>query len=157
MDRFIETDTESIEIFFNIFIYGIEILAIPWDQLLSCVVEVCRVKIGIVVTLISASVSYWKHWRWLDRNFLRCKKRWKSPGARSALLGGWRLNTTQLNFCRCVDRWVMRGHRAGTADDEFRSALSSVHSKTLSQTALHSRRVLEKEPPSSTTVTMLLW
>ena len=28
-----------------------------------------------------------------------------------------------------------------TADDEFRSALCCVHSKTLSQTALHSQRV----------------
>ena len=33
--------------------------------------------------------------------------------------------------------------RPGTADDEFRSALCSVRSKTLSQTALHSRWVLD--------------
>ena len=51
----------------------------------------------------------------------------------------------------------MCGHRSGTADDEFRSALCSVHLKPLSQIALHSRRVLEYEPPSSTAVTMLMW
>ena len=28
------------------------------------------------VILISTSLSFWKRWRWLDRNFLICKKRW---------------------------------------------------------------------------------
>ena len=30
--------------------------------------------IGTTVTLISSSLSFWKHWRWPDRNFLRYKK-----------------------------------------------------------------------------------
>ena len=49
--------------------------------------------IGTIVTLISASLSFWKLWRWPDRNFLRCKKGWKSLGARSGLYGGWWLNS----------------------------------------------------------------
>ena len=43
MERFIGTDTASVELFFNIFTSGIEIFVIPWDQLLyPCVVAVCR-------------------------------------------------------------------------------------------------------------------
>ena len=42
-----------------------------------------------------------------------------------------------------VRRQAVCGHRSCTADDEFRSALCSVHSENLSQTALHSRRELE--------------
>ena len=43
MDKFIETHTASVELFFNIFTSGIEIFVITWDQLLyPCVVEVCR-------------------------------------------------------------------------------------------------------------------
>ena len=34
MERFIRTDTASVELFFTIFISGIEIFVIPWDQLL---------------------------------------------------------------------------------------------------------------------------
>ena len=41
--------------------------------------------IGTTVTLISTSLSFWKRWRWQDRNFLRCKKRLKSLGAGSGL------------------------------------------------------------------------
>ena len=33
-------------------------------------------EIGITVTLISASLSFWKRWRWPDRNLFRCKKIW---------------------------------------------------------------------------------
>jgi hypothetical protein len=33
----------------------------------------------------TASLSFSKPWRWPDRNFLRCRKRWKSLGARSGL------------------------------------------------------------------------
>ena len=33
---------------------------------------------GTTVTLIFVSLSFWEHWRWPDRNYLRCKKRWKS-------------------------------------------------------------------------------
>ena len=96
--------------------------------------------IGTTVTFISAPLSLWKRWRWPDRNFLRCKKRWKSLGAWSGLQGGWWLNTSQPNSCRrFVDRRAVCSHRPGTPDDEFQSALSSVHSKTLSQIALHSR------------------
>ena len=40
-------------------------------------------------------------------------------------------------------RRAVCGHIPGTAYDEFRSALCSVDSKSLSQTALRSRRVLE--------------
>ena len=43
MERFIGTDTASVELVFNIFISRIEKFVIPWDQLLyPCVVEVCR-------------------------------------------------------------------------------------------------------------------
>ena len=42
-ERFIVTDTASVELFFNIFTSGIETFVIPWDQLVyPCVVEVCR-------------------------------------------------------------------------------------------------------------------
>ena len=47
-------------------------------------------------------------------------------------------------YRRCVDRRAVWGHRLGTTDCEFRSALCSVHSKTLSQTVYHSRLVLDK-------------
>ena len=43
MERFIKTDTASVELFFNIFTSEIETLFIPWDQLLCpCVLEICR-------------------------------------------------------------------------------------------------------------------
>jgi hypothetical protein len=43
MELFIAADTESVQLFFNIFAIGIETFVIPWDQLLNtCVVEVCR-------------------------------------------------------------------------------------------------------------------
>ena len=43
LERFIVTDTASVELFFNIFTSGIETFVILWDQLLyPCVVEVCR-------------------------------------------------------------------------------------------------------------------
>ena len=43
MERFIGTDTASVELFFNIFTSEIETFFIPWDQLLyPCVVEVSR-------------------------------------------------------------------------------------------------------------------
>ena len=48
-----------------------------------------------------------------------------------------------LQEIQYVDRPAACGCRPGTVNDEFRSALSSVDSKTLSQTALYSRRVLE--------------
>ena len=42
MERFIGTDTASVELFFNIFTSRTEIFVIPWDQgLYPCVVEVC--------------------------------------------------------------------------------------------------------------------
>ena len=67
--------------------------------------------IGYTVTLISASLSFWKRSRWRDRNFLRCKKRWKSLGTRSGLKRGW-LKTSQPNSCRrCVDRRAVCGRR----------------------------------------------
>ena len=54
---------------------------------------------------------------------------------------GYRLNddwAPQPYSCRrCLDRRAVCGHRPGTTGDEFWSALCSVHSKTLSQTALH--------------------
>ena len=50
------------------------------------------------------------------------------------------INISLLLF---LDRRAVCGHRPGTAEDEFRSALCSVHSKTLSLIALDSRRVLE--------------
>ena len=72
--------------------------------------------IGTTLTLISASLSFWKPCRWPDRNFLRCKRRWKSPSARS----GWLLNTSQPHSCRrYVDHLAVCGHRPDTADDEF--------------------------------------
>ena len=49
----------------------------------------------------------------------------------------------------------LREMTAGTTDDVFRPALYSVHLKT-SQTAFHSRRELELEPPPSTAATMIL-
>ena len=68
-----------------------------------CRPTLCRrsllLEIGTTMTLISSSLSFWKCWRWPDRNFLRCKKRWKSLCARSVC-----------------------GYRPGTAEDEFRSA-----------------------------------
>ena len=43
MERFIGTDTASVELFFNIFTSGIETFVIPWDQrLYPYVVKVCR-------------------------------------------------------------------------------------------------------------------
>ena len=43
MERFIGTDTASVELFFNIFTSEIETFVIPWDQrMYPCVVEVCR-------------------------------------------------------------------------------------------------------------------
>ena len=55
----------------------------------------------------------------------------KYVGTRSGLQCGW-LNTSHLNSCRrCDDHQVVCGHRPGTADDEFRSALCSVHSRIL--------------------------
>ena len=43
IERFIGTDTASVELFFNIFISGTETFVIPWNQILYlCVVEVCR-------------------------------------------------------------------------------------------------------------------
>ena len=67
----------------------------------------------------SASLSFWKCWHWPDRNFLRCKGRWKSLGTRSGSYGGW-LHTSQLNSCRrCVDcrEWlsvIMQQGNTGT-------------------------------------------
>ena len=87
--------------------------------------------IGTTVILIFASLSFWKRWRWPDRNFLRCKKWWKSLGARSGLQGGWWLNTSQLNsFRRRDDRRAMCGHRPGTANDEFRAFKSFIIVRT---------------------------
>ena len=57
--------------------------------------------IGTTVTLISASLSFCKRWRWSDRNFLNCKKTWKSLGARSGLQGEW-LNTSNWTTARDV-------------------------------------------------------
>ena len=45
---------------------------------------------------------------------------------------------------------------AGTADDEFLSALCSVHSKTLSQTAFHRGLGAGIRATSSTAATMIL-
>ena len=43
MERFIGTDTASVELYFNIFTFGIETYVIPGNQrLYHCVVEVCR-------------------------------------------------------------------------------------------------------------------
>ena len=43
MERFIGTDTASVELFFNILFTGIETFVIPWDQFMyPCVVDVCR-------------------------------------------------------------------------------------------------------------------
>ena len=42
-EKNIGTDTATVELFFNIFISGIETSVIPWEQLLyPCVVDVCR-------------------------------------------------------------------------------------------------------------------
>ena len=42
-------------------------------------------------------------------------------------------STSQSNSCgRCLDHRAVCGHRPGTADDVFRSALFSVHPNTLS-------------------------
>ena len=54
MERFIGTDTASVELFFNILSYGIEAFAIPWDQLLyPCVVESASRNANHCVTFIS--------------------------------------------------------------------------------------------------------
>ena len=46
MDTLIGADSPSIELFFNIFIYGIETSVIPWDKLLyPCIVEVCHLAL----------------------------------------------------------------------------------------------------------------
>ena len=43
MERLIGTDTASVELFFNIFTFGIETFVIPWDKLFyPCDVEVCH-------------------------------------------------------------------------------------------------------------------
>ena len=43
VERFIGTDTASVELFFNILTSGIETIFLPWNQrLYPCVVEVCR-------------------------------------------------------------------------------------------------------------------
>ena len=68
---------------------------------------------------------------------------------------------TEGNHEKTQSVWSTPGFELGTIRirgqcDEFRPALCSVNSKTLSQTALHSRREVEQEPPSSTAATMLL-
>ena len=53
-------------------------------------------------------------------------------------IGRMMIKHLPANSCRRqVNRRAVCGHRPSRADDEFRSALCSVHSKTLSQTALH--------------------
>ena len=55
-------------------------------------VSLCRRSlppgIGTTVTLISASLSFWKCWCWPDRNFLRCKKKMEITG-RDVWIIGW--------------------------------------------------------------------
>ena len=110
--------------------------------------------IGTTVALISASLSFWKSWHWPDRNFLRCKKRWTGREVRDI---GRMINISQSNSCRrCIDRRAVCDYRPGIADDEFRSARCSMHSKTLSLTELNFQRVLEWKPPTSNAATMLL-
>ena len=124
MEIFIETYTASVQLLFIIFTYGIvTFVNTAASRSLSP-------GIGTTVTLISASLPFWK--RWPNRNFLRRNKRQKSLGVSSGLHGGRWLNTSQPNSRRCVDRRAVCGHRPSTADDEFRSPLCSLHSKTLS-------------------------
>ena len=83
MVRFIGTDTASVELLFNMFTSGIETFIIPCEQLLyPSDVEVCRLR--FTVALISASLSFWKRWRWPNRNFLSCDgNHWaRGPGYR---------------------------------------------------------------------------
>ena len=64
--------------------------------------------------------------------------------ARGPGIGWMMIKHLPAECCRrCVNHRPVCGHRSGTAHDEFRSALWSVHSKTLSQTALTSRWVLK--------------
>ena len=64
----------------------------------SSVVEVCRLRLEPMCD-IHLRLSSWKRWRWPDRNFLRCKKRWKSLGARSGLFWMARRNFCNVSLC----------------------------------------------------------
>ena len=156
MERFIVTDPVNIELFFNVFHIR------NWDifhSLGSTFIPLCRRSLppGIGIT-VWQSMSFWKRWRWPHKNILRCMKRWttiaNADSMRLALCSGVSCFGTHLahNFLNnrlLRDNLVQQGAgnlqemTAGTADDDFRSTLRSVPSKTLSQTGLHSRRELE--------------
>ena len=141
----------TLELFFNIFTTGIETF-ILWDQVLSRGRRSLPPEIGTAVTLISASLSYWKRSCWPNWNFLRRKKRWITiVNADSMPLLGVLVSAASTSTWHTIFRdnfvWQGAGYlREMTAvpgDDEFRSALCSLHSKTLWEIALHSRRELE--------------
>ena len=56
---------------------------------------------------------------------------------------GWMIKYLPAELLQIFDRRAVCDHTPGTSDDEFRSELCCVHSKTLYQIALQSRRVLE--------------
>ena len=112
MERFIVTDTASIELFFNIFISGIEAFIIPWDQLLyPCVVavyrlglellcnthlvsrvllKICTVLIFVDVHKLSLSLQGWR-WRLF---FIIPIWEYNGPGGSSGKARGYGLDGT---------------------------------------------------------------
>ena len=140
MERFIVTDTASVELFFNILTFGIETSVIPWDQLLyPCVVEGCRLGLNHLTVWHSYLPLCHSEKRWQDRNFLSCKRRWTtilSMLTTCALLCVLVSVALALTCCTIFSTGapVILCNKeleitAGTAEDEFRSALCSVDSK----------------------------
>jgi hypothetical protein len=100
-------------VFFNIFVTGIETFVIPWDQLLYTVVEVCRLGLEPLCSDVSCFATHRAH------NFLNNKCSVPiSCNKEQEICGKWLLGSVIVKLC-------------------------SVHSETLSMTALHSRRELE--------------
>ena len=158
MERFIGTDTASVELFFNLLnSWNWDIFHTVGPNFVSCVAEVCR--LGLESLWHSSPPLCHSEDADADRKkFLEAYEKMEITGS-EVLAKGWMMIKhlpAELLQEMC---WQLRravcGHRLGTADNDFDRR--SVHSKTLSQTGLHSRHVLEQEPPSPTTATMLQW
>ena len=166
MERFIGTDTASVDVIFNIFTSGIEIYVISWDLLLyHCVEEVCRLGLEPVCPRTPCtSLSTLTYCSLLE---FRLSGRSTVTSVHWLLLGFWG-NVWNPTF---HDLWwsgpeTRRRHHGTAAEMSMLTPCASLYVlvpvamlcafKTLLNTALHSRRELEYELPSSITATILL-
>ena len=171
MERFIGTDTASFELFHLIHLRNWDICHVVGPTFVSLCSGSVPWDWNHCVILISVSLSFWKRWRWPDRNFLRYKKNGPQFSILSPCTLLCVLVLVALTPTWCTIFWITGAPWQFCATSSGKSAgndfwinwqwisifamLCAFKNFITDRTSQSARNVIK--PPFSTAATMLLW